>query len=250
VNGSAAALEATVDEKMDIQAVFVGWKSNGAFPTWMSGNVKAENKTLVIFWEQYGTTLDDIIAGNDDAYIREFAAASKTYGGPVILAPFHEMNGNWDPWDGNPTKLIAAWRKVHDVFMGQGVTNVKWGWAPNNRSEPNTYENRFEVYYPGDAYVDYVGVDGFNFGTPWETFAQALDDPLRRLAAYQKPIYIFSMASAAGPLKPAWITDAITVQMPKHPLLKAFIWFNENKERDWRIESDAASAAAFKAAFP
>jgi len=55
------------------------------------------------------------------------------------------------------------------------------------------------------------------------------------------------MASAGGSAKAAWITDAYTVQMKKYPLLKGWMWFNENKEKDWRVNSDLASLAAFKA---
>jgi beta-mannanase len=247
------SLETAVDDKMDMQAVFAGWEKD-AFPSYMSGSVKSAGKTLVIYWEHYGTTLDNIISGKDDAIIADFAADAKAYAGNVILVPFHEMNGNWDPWDGpvgnnTPAKVISAWKHVHDKFAGIG--NVKWGWAPNNVSVPNTTANKMEAYYPGDAYVDYVGVDGFNFNDgQWQTFSQVFDDSLKRLAAYKKPIYIFSMASAEGSQKAAWIKDAITVQMPKYANLKGFIWFNEDKEKDWRIESDAASVAAFKAALP
>jgi endoglucanase len=241
------AFETLVGKSVQLRSVFTNW--NESFPTSVATNLKSQNKTLVIFWEQYGVTLDSIIAGDSDAYIKKFAAEAKTYGGPVILAPFHEMNGNWDPWggtvgDNSPQKVVLAWKRVRDVFGT--VSNVKFAWAVNNESVPNTTSNAISAYYPGDAYVDYVAVDGFNFGNPWQSFDTVFGKSLTTVSAYKKPIYILSMASAGGTQKAAWITDAVTVQMKKYPLLKGWVWFNENKEQDWRVNSDNASLAAFK----
>jgi endoglucanase len=58
------------------------------------------------------------------------------------------------------------------------------------------------------------------------------------------------MASAEGSQKAAWINDAFNVQIPKHPKIAGWIWFNENKEANWLVNSDANSLAAFKAALP
>ena len=95
-----------------------------------------------------------------------------------------------------------------------------------------------------------VGVDGFNFGAPWLSFDELFKQPLAVLKTYQKPIFIFSFASAAGEQKAAWIKDALTVQLEKHPEVQAWIWFHENKERDWRINSDSGSLAAFRSVLP
>jgi peptidoglycan hydrolase-like protein with peptidoglycan-binding domain len=242
-----SALESLVGKPVKLRSIFTNWGE--AFPVSVGTDLKPSNKTLVIFWEQYGVTIDSIIAGDSDPYIRQFALDAKAYGGQVILAPFHEMNGNWDPWDGTvgqntPQKVVLAWQHVRDVFGT--VANVKFAWAVNNESVPNTTANAISAYYPGDAYVDYVAVDGFNFGNPWQSFDTVFGKALNTVSAYRKPIYILSMASAAGTQKPAWITDAVTVQMKKYPLLKGWLWFNENKEQDWRINSDAATLSAFK----
>lgn len=253
--------EEKAGKNFDFLATFSHWGNNHQFPSHLAKFAKEKGRTLVIFWEatdyniasvwQPKYSYDAVLAGSWDSYIKEFAAAAKAYGGPVILIPYSEMNGNWFPWgamvNGNtPAKGVAAYRHIRDVF-GQ-VSNVKFGWAPNSNSVPDTPENKIELYYPGDAYVDYVGVDGFNFGTPWYTFSQVFTDPLTRLSKYNKPMYIFSMASADGPQKAAWMEDAFFTQMPKYPLLQGWIWFNENKERDWRVWSDPQSYAVFKKA--
>jgi len=248
----AANFELQVGHKMNLQTVFVDLSSN-PFPSQFGATVRDQGKTLIIFWEPYNVTLDQIAGGSLDSYIKQFATAAKTYGGPVILAPLPEMNGDWDPWGGtigtnSPAKVITAWKRIHDLFAG--VTNVKFGWAVNNESVPDTANNQLENYYPGDAYVDYVGVDGFNFGDPWQSFSQVFDGSLARLIKYNKPIYIFSFACAESSQKPAWITNTLTVQIPKYPQIVGWVWFNQNKEQNWLVWSDSAALNAFKAALP
>jgi hypothetical protein len=254
------ALEQSLGKSLKLVAVFIHFGNENQFPHYLAPTIRDTGKTMVIFWEytdyniaspyQPRFSYDAMLRGDWDAYMKSFAAEAKAYGGPVILIPFSEMNGDWFPWSGTlngntPEKEILAYRHVHDIFAG--VPNVKFGFAPNNDSVPNTPENSLDKYYPGDAYVDIVGVDGFNFGDPWETFDEMFSSPLAVLAAYNKPIYIFSMASAEGEKKSAWITDAFTKAIPKYPKVEGWIWFNESKEEDWRIDSDPKSFESFKA---
>jgi hypothetical protein len=254
-NGDSAnaptSLESLVGKKMNLVATFSGW--GDSFPSQFSSTVGSQGKTLVVFWEQFGVSLDQIINGSQDAYITQYANQAKAYGGSVMLAPFHEMNGSWTPWCGcnpgnSPAKVIAAWKHMHDIF--QIAPNVKFAWNVNSNSVPDTSANAIANYYPGAAYVDYVTVDGFNFGDPWVSFAQIFNAPLAQLETYNKPIYILSMASAEGSQKAAWINDAFNVEIPKHPKIAGWVWFNENKEANWLVNSDQNALAAFKAALP
>jgi hypothetical protein len=265
-NSDLATFETLIGTPLSIRAVFIGWGHNDDFPTYLTGSLQNSGKTLLLFWEpsngdpgiinQSAYNYDSIINGNWDNYIVSFATAIKNYGAPVILVPFEEMNGDWYPWSGtnnnnSPEKHIAAWRHVHDLFAQVGVSNVKFGWAPNNTSWPNTIANDLTAYYPGNAYVDYVGLDGFNFNTPWLSFNDIFNDALIKISQYNKPIYIFSFASAeandGGVAKASWITDALTVQIPAHNIA-GWIWFNENKEQNWLVDSSTTALAAFKQA--
>ncbi|MBI2120292.1 MAG: hypothetical protein HYT94_01555 [Parcubacteria group bacterium] len=257
------ALEQTLGKSPDMIAVFIHWGNENGFPFYLVHTIKDRGKTLVIFWEatdyaaggaeQPRFSYDAILRGDWDEYMRSFAADAKAYGAPVILIPFSEANGDWFPWSGTrngntPEKAILAYRHVHDMFTN--AENVKFGWAPNNDSFPERPENSIEKYYPGDTYVDYVGVNGFNFGDPWQTFDEMFRAPLALLATYNKPIYIFSFASAAGVNKPVWVTETFTKDIFKYPKVEGWIWFNENKERDWRIDSEQETLTAFKAILP
>jgi hypothetical protein len=244
---SAPQFESLVGRTMDLQPVFIGWYE--LFPSRYEPTVGGMGKTLVIFWEQYDVTLDEIISGSADSYIDAFANAAKAYRGPIILAPLHEMNGDWSPWSGvapgnSPEKVIAAWRHIHDRFVG--IPNVAFVWNVNNGSQPDTPQNAIANYYPGDAYVDAVAVNGFNDGNPWQSWSALFDDALSQLKVYRKPIYILSMATAQGSAKAEWITDALTVQIPQHPEIVGWIWFHANKEANWLVNSDERSLEAFK----
>lgn len=246
-NNNLAQFESLVGKSANIQAVFVGWGTGNGFPSEYKSIIADKSKTLLIFWEP-SVNYDSILSGKWDSYITSFAAEAKNYGGQVILAPFHEMNGNWDVWDGTvgtntPQKMIDSWRYVHNFFTA--ASNVKFGWAVNNDSVPDTQANAITAYYPGAAYVDYVGIDGFNFGNPWQSWQSTFSSAINTVKQYNKPIYIFSTASCQGNQKAQWITEMGAGI--KQGNIAGWVWFNANKECDWRVNSDANSLSAFKA---
>src|SRR5215469_6663982 len=236
-------------------------------PSWMDA-VRTHGSIPLVTWDpwdptqsptnQPAYTLQDIINGNFDAYIIKWAQASKAWGHPYFLRFAHEMNGNWNPWseqvNGNqPGQFVLAWRHVHALFTAQGVTNVTWVWSPNIAYSTST---PLSELYPGDAYVDWVAMDGYNWGNvgawhTWESFtALFLQTYNELLAMTAKPMMIAEMASTEQDgNKASWISDAFTTQIPQYfPHVKAMIWFNVDKETDWRIESSPAAQSAFAAA--
>ncbi len=258
-----APFEQKVGKPINIYATFVHWGNEKDFPLFYADTVAKKGKTLLIYWEakdynidsplQSQFNFDSILGGNWDAYFIQFAKDAKTYAGPVILAPFNEANDNSGPWggliNGNTTdKFIKAFRYVRGFF--KDVPNVKFAWTMNNVSSPQTDANKVERYYPGADGTDYIGVDGFNFGNPWQTWDQVFGPVLTTLSQYNKPIIIASTASAQGTSKPQWITDGFGTQVKKYPLIMGWVWFNEQKEQDWRIDSDTATLNAFKLVLP
>jgi len=208
--------------------------------------------------------LSTILDGTWDEYIRTFARRVKSVRGPVMIRLMHEMNGNWYPWAGTvngntPAQFVAAWRHVHDVFDEEGASNVTWVWSVNHESVPDTPKNAFAAYYPGDAYVDWVAMSGFNWGTSrprtsWHAFEFWYRKPLAYLGGLHKPIVIAELGCVEdGGDKAAWITDAYARIRTSHPEVKAVIYFDSREEglnglQDWRIMSSDASAQAFRAA--
>ena len=131
--------------------------------------------------------LGDLIAGTYDAYIREFAEEARDWGHPFFLRFNWEMNGDWFPWcegvHGNaPGEYVAAWRHVHDIFTAVGATNATWVWCPYADTEKRLRAD-LRSLYPGDAYVDWTCLDGYNWGQnpvnprPWRSFTEIFDPP-------------------------------------------------------------------------
>jgi beta-mannanase len=203
--------------------------------------------------------LRTIVAGNHDAYIRKWARGAAAWGKPMYLRFAHEMNGTWYPWspgvNGNTrSEYVAAWRRVHTLFKEAGATNARWVWAPNVLC-PGTC-TRFEDLYPGDAYVDLLGLDGYNWGasqawSSWTSLADVFGPSYDALAAVSaRPIALTETASTElGGDKAASIRQGLLTELPaRFPRVRAVVWFDENKETDWRVNSSLASLAAFREA--
>ncbi len=249
-SGSLADFESLVGKKVDIQADFESW--DNSFPASFTPSVGKSGKKLLIFWEpSFG--YNQINDGSHDDYIKNFASGAKAYGYPIILVPFDEMNLNEEAWgygqNGNTADgFVMAWRHIHNLFSS--VPNVKFAIDFNSKSVPNTSDNTFADYYPGDTYVDYVGLDGFNFGNPWQSFDEVFSAAVKEVSVFGKPLYILSMASADGPGKASWIFEGLGQSIKKYPRIMGWVWFNANKENDWRVNSNNASLESFKSIIP
>ncbi|MFH1541634.1 MAG: glycosyl hydrolase, partial [bacterium] len=163
---------------------------------------------------------------------------------PVLLRFAHEMNGDWYPWCQEPENFKKAFVYIYSVIQNlkPKTSNLKLVWCPNNNNIPNEAGNNIAAYYPGDEYVDWVGVDGYNWGYErWETFDQVFLKQYRQLIALtSKPVMIGEFGSAeAGGDKGAWIKESLAKIKNEYPQIKLFCWFNINKERDWRIDEAA-----------
>ncbi|MDV6260315.1 glycosyl hydrolase [Rhodococcus yunnanensis] len=195
----------------------------------------------------------DIAAGAFDDYLYRWADELVAHGSVVYLRFAHEPNGTWYPWSPaggtEPETYVAAWRHVHDLFASKGASNVKWVWAPN---VPVPQENRpIRQWYPGDEYVDVIGIDGYNWGTstpdqswigPSDLFGSSLDE-LRSISA-DKPIVITEVGSAEqGGSKSDWIEELVAY-LDEQPEVAGFVWFDHDKETDWRLGSSSESGAA------
>ena len=208
----------------------------------------AAGRIPLISWEPDHIDFARIADGSLDATILARAKGSKALGKKFFLDFAAEMNGD-DAWSANNAPLyVSAYRHIHDLFVAAGANNVVWAWCPNVTD--TTGGNRTTMdYYPGDAYVDWTGVDGYNWGTTtggWQTFQQVFQNIYPLLAAKKKPILIGEMASAeAGGDKAKWIDDIIPTLRTSFPLIKAVVWFDINKESDWRISSSPASEKSF-----
>lgn len=201
-----------------------------------------------------------IIAGACDRYLASFAQGMNALGVRFLLNFAHEMNSVSQPWSPvnfgqTPGVYVQMYRKVKSVFDAQGANKIEWVWAPIYQSNPNTPENSPNAYYPGNEYVNWVAVSGYNYynqmpaqygAQPWNTFSTIFDVVLRDFACrYPKPQLIneFSTVDDGSGGKAAWIKDAYA-QMSKYPFLRGAIWYNyvdsSNGNIDFRITTNTA----------
>jgi hypothetical protein len=195
--------------------------------------------------------------GSYDSYIHAEAKIAKDYRGEVLIRFAHEMNGPWELWGpghgSTAQDYVNAWRHYVTIFREDGATNVKFVWSPNVDS--GSYP--FTPYFPGDSWVDYVALDGYNWGSTetntWQTFSQVFSssyDTITQLSA--KPVMIAETGSSEiGGEKAAWIREAFLHTIPRQfPRVVAVTWFDRNfsavGEQDWRIDSSDASLAAYR----
>ena len=257
-------LEQEIDNRLGIVHFYQAWGGAGApfRRDWLEA-AAAGNRTVLLTWEpwvpngsahQPEYALRKIVRGKHDDYVRTWARGLKRYGKRVFLRPMHEMNGTWYPWGGtvngnSPTAYRKAWRRIHRIFSRVGAHNVRWVWSPLADDVPS--DNRFERYYPGNAYVDVLALDGYNWGTSepgyggWRSFRQIFAKPYRRLARLaRKPVWIAEVGSAAeGGDKRVWTRSMFRrLNRGFAPRVRAVVWFHTNKERDWRVTNPSRVA--------
>jgi hypothetical protein len=205
--------------------------------------------------------LADIAAGAHDEYIREFAEGARDWGHPFFLRFNWEMNGNWFPWgeyaNGNGLgQFVPAWQRVHDIFRAVGATNATWVWCPYAHAGKQPF-GPLARYYPGDAYVDWTCLDGFNWAKngvnpqPWRSFDEIFSRSYRTITqklAPTKPMLLAEMASGGGPrAKSAWLKDMFEQLRTKYRRIRGLIWFEQiDRGVQWPIESSGAATKAFR----
>jgi glycosyl hydrolase family 26 len=218
-----------------------------------TSNLRATGQTPMITWEPYEQSLSGIASGTYDSYLRESATLAKNWGGPLMIRFAHEMNGTWYPWAGSntsPETFIAAWKHVVSIFRSEGATNVEWVWSPNVQ-EGSKYP--ISPYFPGDEWVDYVGLDGYNWGTNngehWQSLQEVFAFSYSIVTQLSsKPVIISEVSSSeAGGDKAAWIRSGFMSIPQTFPRVSAVVWFNKAQEDDWRVSSSQSSLEAYRA---
>lgn len=198
-----------------------------------------------------------IAAGEYDAYLRTWALPLAAWGGPVYLRMFHELNAEWYPWGAvhpwnTPEDLVAAWRHVCQVFRDAGAWNVRWVWCV----DAALGKVALSRIYPGDDVVDWVGIDGYNWGlehpeSGWRSFDEIFSVAYRSLVRLTaRPVMIAETASVErGGDKAAWIANAFAALPRRYSRVRAIAWFNEERpDGDFPVSSSPESLDAFRAA--
>ena len=213
------------------------------YKTELMNNAKRDGKVV-----EYGLYTTDIVGGQEkditleiingeyDEYLDNLAQSFNEYDYPVLFRLNNEMNGEWVWYSahrvGKDTDLfIQCWRYIYDKFKEKGVDNLIFVWNPNEKSFPDFAYNHYLNYYPGNEYVDVVGLTAYNTGNYydgeiWRSFNEAYDHFYYDYVKHFKhPMMIteFSCASKGGN-KSLWFDDMFSKISGYDRIKLAVLW--------------------------
>lgn len=224
--------------------------------------VNSIGATPMVTWDPMAkgslVTYNEILKGAFDNYFKAQADYVASTRQPIYIRLMHEMNlrppgSPWGPGSAADTasQFILAWRHIVTIFRQQGASNAHWVWAPNTDCNGLC---PFTAYYPGDAWVDDVGLDGYNFAAvhkiAWMSLQQIFQSSYNTLTKMTtKPVMFTETASTElGAKKAAWITQGFLATIPQlFPRVVEVTWWQRIDQTDWRVNSSPASEAAWRA---
>lgn len=195
-----------------------------------------------------GNMVYDVLDGKYDAYLKNYARAVVNSGAPVLFRLGNEMNGDWCVYSSHHTSkdtdiFKAFYLYVYRIFQQAGADNVIWVWNPNGKAFPDFKWNDELCYYPGDEYVDVIGMTSYNTGTyyeseTWMEFDQMYDSLYRKYAGlYEKPLMITEFSSSSvGGSKEEWVANMFRA-IYKYDRIKVAVWWDGC---DWDAEGNVA----------
>lgn len=263
------SLEDLVDKKFAIAHYYRGWDAlaDGTLITELTTLHTAGWRPMVsanpYFFnrcESRGKNLYKAIAdGHCDDFLKEVGKNLARFPHPVFFRFAWEMNlptTEWGPAKAGSTAtdFVGAWRHMRDILYAEGATNMLWVFSPNTS---NTQSIPYAQLYPGDTYVDWVGLDGYNWGTTqswssWQSFDQVFSQSYKELSAVAptKPMMLAEVNSThEGGDKAAWYTDMFTFRLPSYyPKVAALVLYNEDRSAkeqvNWKVDINPKSLQA------
>ncbi|MBV6459248.1 MAG: hypothetical protein HONBIEJF_02393 [Fimbriimonadaceae bacterium] len=200
----------------------------------------------------------------DDDYLRSLADMMRDSKARIFLRFASEMNGDWVRYHGDPVLYRQKWRLVHRV-MAERAPNVAMVWCPYAMPL-----GTIDPYYPGDAYVDWVGVNMYNvtyFNQNKSTPAHDIGpfdllDPIYRKFADRKPIMIAEYGvTHFSAVENKYVRQFAVSNLDqlyqglrkRYPKVKAIYYFNTNgialkhrRNNDYRVTTDPTVRATYR----
>ncbi|MEM6802575.1 MAG: glycosyltransferase family 2 protein [Bacteroidota bacterium] len=179
---------------------------------------------------------EEIITGKFDSYIDEIVVQLRDLDQPIFLSFARQADKESSPWYSSheeaPRLYTDTWQYLVNRFVAKGASNVVWIW------EPNKAEN-FSAYYPGNNYVQWLGIGAVNEGNPqeadsWKTF-EDLYEPFQAVISSdynlsQKPIMITRLeATLNSGEQDIWLSDAMISIGMKYPEIRSVLFFRDRE---------------------
>jgi len=217
--------------------------------------IEATGSIPEIDWGGNGSCPSDyisgIVSGQDDQQIMQYADGLKSFGHPVFLRWYWEMNLTDDQTknclgSAGAAGYIAAWKHIYTLFHQAGATNVAFVWCPGG---PLAVAS-MDPFFPGADYVDWIGVDGFLTGNNASSFAGLYMHWYTAYVKYGKPLIVAE--TGASPNDQAEFLNGIGQTVPtQFPNLKAIVYFDsKGPQGEWELTQAGLSAFAQLLASP
>jgi hypothetical protein len=266
------ALETKLGRKLAVVRMYDHWDDR--FPTRSILSLRATGHSIflsvqpkrrdgtVVLWRSIanarsGTKLHTQIVN--------WALAVKSFGKHMYFNFNHEPESRSSKVYGTSADFKAAWHKIVSIFRWHGVTNAEYVWVMTDWAFVRTDSGAARYWYPGDSYLDDIGVDSYNWfncrpgiTNPWTSLAGMLE-PAREFALNHptKGMMIPEWGSREDPntagRKAMWIKDSTAMlQTAKWSLVKAVFYYDSDHGAEypackWWVDSSASSLAAFAA---
>jgi Glycosyl hydrolase family 26 len=211
----------------------------------------------MITWEAQTSSegridLAAIAHGSYDGYISSAAETAAEWGRPMMIRFSQEMNGFWYPWSpaaaNSANSYVAAWRRIVRVFRREGADNVKWVWTPYVETEHTLSMRRF---YPGDHFVDWAGLDGYNWGGSfeWKSFRTLFAASYRKLLTFtNRPLMVGEVGCGEfGGNKSRWLRLMLRRDLPRMTHIRAVLWYDQiDPKGDLRVDTSGSALRSLR----
>ncbi len=218
-----------------------------ALPTSTLNAISANNSIPLISWGC--ANVASIASGQYDSTINAFADGLKSYNKPVFLRWYWEPNqlnksGDTPAGSGcdgynNGSGYITAWQHVYKLFQIDKVTNVAFVWCPGYSG------GNFAAYYPGDSYVNWIGLDRYErtqSGQQLLSFSDMFSNYYQQWLSHNKPIMVAETAAMGNSDQPQYLSE-IQNNAPQFPDMKAYVYFDATGPAgDWSLKGQGIQA--------
>ena len=287
--------EATVGRKVEWVYFSNNWYADRKFPLktaeWIRAHGAIPYIRLMLRSRNHSVgkpekafTLQSIIDGKFDGDLKAWGRAAASFGSPLIVEYGTEANADWFGWNGRfhggstkdgfgdpkkadgPERFVEAYRHIVDALRSSGAKNITWVFHLDTSQSPEADWNRFENYYPGSDYVQWIGVSCYGPQKPMDdegenmSFREKFDPVYPRIVklAPGKPIMIAEFGCTTGyPRVRAedWAKPALKdILSGRWPHVRGFSWWNERWENDntpahnttMRVQDNSALGRVFR----
>lgn len=224
-------------------------------------------------------SMDNFLSGQHDDKLKAYAQATKAVNSHVIIEFAPEVNGDWFPWNGKwnggsrtkrygdpawpdgPEKFRDVYRNIITLFKNEGVKNVTWIFHVDTAWLPRSSWNQAYYYYPGDDYIDWIGLSVFGAQLPhhqWTLFGPKLESFTEQLnkISTTKPVMITEFGAIENKnsksYKKNFIQQALqSIEDGQFPRVKAInYWHSSGWLSDgtasFRIDSSPEALEAYR----